>query len=93
LSARTEAVRTQLVDVGRRAKRPNVQVTITARNDAEGRWIYQQLRDAPGDVRIQAQIERGSPPRIDLLTLPEPSASRASANEEQSDVDGGESGG
>lgn len=70
LTARDEGVRTQLADVGRRAKQSNVQVTITARNDAEGRWIYEQMRDAPGDVRIQAQIQRGSPPRIDLLVFP-----------------------
>jgi hypothetical protein len=70
LANREAEVRAQLVELGRRAKRSNVQVTIIARDDAEGRWIYEQMRDAPGDVRIQAQIERGSPPRIDLVTLP-----------------------
>lgn len=43
---------------------------ITARSDSEGRWIYQQMNEAPGDSRITAQLDIGSPPRIEVLCLP-----------------------
>lgn len=39
---------------------------ITARSDSEGRWIYQQMSTA-GSPRIQAQLNIGSPPRIEVL--------------------------
>jgi hypothetical protein len=39
---------------------------ITARSDSEGRWIYQQM-SAAGSPRIQAQLNIGSPPRIEVL--------------------------
>ena len=42
---------------------------IRARNDAEGRWIYQQMADAPGDRRIRAELTFGAPPGVDLLQL------------------------
>ena len=72
LAERSPALREELNRVGRRAKRPNVQVTITTRTDEDGRWVYQQLRDAPGDARVRAQIQLGSPPAVELLTLPDP---------------------
>lgn len=46
-------------------------VRIVARSDSEGRWIYQQMSDAPGDRRIRAQLDIGSPPQIEVLCFPE----------------------
>ena len=42
---------------------------IRARSDAEGRWIYQQMADSPGDRRIRAELTLGAPPGVDLLQL------------------------
>lgn len=43
---------------------------ITARDDAEGRWIYQQMSQ-PGQARIQAQLSIGSPPQVEVMCFPE----------------------
>jgi hypothetical protein len=40
---------------------------ITARNDSEGRWIYQQMSEASGGGRIQAELNIGSPAQIEVL--------------------------
>lgn len=40
---------------------------ITARSDAEGRWMYQQMSEVQGQARIRAQLSIGSPPRIEVL--------------------------
>lgn len=42
-------------------------VLIVAPTDAEGRWIYRQLREAVPDYRVRGNIQLGSPPRIRLL--------------------------
>lgn len=44
---------------------------ITARNDSEGRWIYQQMTAASGGARIQAELDIGSAPRVEVLCFPE----------------------
>lgn len=49
----------------------NSRFQIIARNDAEGRWIYQTMRDAVTEYRLRANLERGDKPRIILLDLPE----------------------
>jgi hypothetical protein len=46
---------------------------ITARSDPEGRWIYQQMSEAPGQGRIQAELDIGSSPRIEVLCFPDSS--------------------
>ncbi len=46
---------------------------ITARNDAEGRWIYQRMSDARGDSRIRAQLDIGTPPRVEVICFSDPS--------------------
>ncbi len=46
---------------------------ITARNDAEGRWIYQRMSEAGGDSRIRAQLDIGTPPRVEVICFSEPS--------------------
>lgn len=57
--------------LGGQAREPNCRATIRVRSDAEGRWVYQQMNRAPGDARIRAQIQIGSPPLVELLCFQE----------------------
>jgi hypothetical protein len=70
LNARSAALAKRLEKLGERAKSANMRVIIRSRNDAEGRWIYQQMRKAPGEPRIRAELTIGSPPRVELVDLP-----------------------
>lgn len=64
------------VDVLRQAglasRRDGCRAEIVARNDAEGRWMYQQMSEAQGRDRIRAQLSIGGPPRVDVLCFSEP---------------------
>jgi hypothetical protein len=71
LSERTVGLAEQLKTLGAQAKAQDAWVIIRARNDAEGRWIYQQLAAAAGDKRIRAELTIGAPPAVDLLQLKE----------------------
>ena len=44
--------------------------TVKTTSDAEGRWMYQQMREAPGERRIRAELTIGSPPSVELIELP-----------------------
>jgi hypothetical protein len=70
VSGHTEQASARLRNIGARAKLPNTRVTIVARSDAEGRWMYQQMRQAPGERRIIAELTIGSPPSVELIELP-----------------------
>lgn len=70
LSERALWVQQELLDIGSEAKRKDATVLITARSDGEARWIYQQLNDAQGDMRIRGKIEIGSIPSVKLLFVP-----------------------
>ncbi len=59
----------RLAAFGTGARRPDARVTIRAPSDADGRWIYQQLSKAPGERRIRASIQIGSPPRVTVVYL------------------------
>ena len=59
-----------LRQAGLASRKEGCKAEITARNDSEGRWIYQQMSEAPGDARIKAQLNIGAPPRIEVLCLP-----------------------
>src|SRR5262249_42968196 len=61
LSARSSEMSASLAKLGVEAKADNAWVVITARSDEEGRWIYQQLRTAPGERRIHAELVIGAP--------------------------------
>ena len=60
----------ELAAFGAPARRANARVSIRAGSDADGRWIYQQLANAPGERRIRAGIEIGLPPQVDVIVLP-----------------------
>ena len=70
VAARDASASARLRNIGARAKMPNTRVTIVARSDAEGRWMYQQMRAAPGERRIRAELTIGSPPSVELIELP-----------------------
>ena len=67
LSARSETLLQPLADLGEKARAEDCRTTITARTDAEGRWLYQQLNHAKGERRIRAQLQIGSPPQVEVL--------------------------
>ena len=69
LTARSSGLAAQLNSLGAKAKAEDAWVIIRARNDAEGRWIYQQMASAPGTRRIRAELTLASPPGVDLLKL------------------------
>jgi hypothetical protein len=62
-----QTVKNALAQAGTDSRRGDCRIEIFARNDAEGRWIYQQLSGPEGRERIRAQLNIGSPPRIELL--------------------------
>lgn len=66
LDARSESLAASLQSIGRAAAEKAAQVIIIARNDEEGRWIYQQMNGA-SETRIRARVEFGAPPEVRLL--------------------------
>lgn len=71
LQNRAATVRDALVTFGAKARVATCRVTINARNDAEGRWIYQQLSQADGERRIRAKMQLASPPSVELICFEE----------------------
>ncbi len=67
LAARSGEVVELLRGAAQRIRRGELRVIIVARNDAEGRWIYQQLREAVPGYRVRGDIKLGSPPRLLLI--------------------------
>ena len=72
VTSRRSIVRRQLQRIGFEAKGRDAHCVITARSDSEGRWIYQQLADSPGEKRLRAEILIGTPPSVELRYLPLP---------------------
>ena len=70
VAAREVSVSRQLQRIGFEAKTRDALCVITARSDPEGRWIYQQLAASPGEKRVRAEIEIGTPPSVELRYLP-----------------------
>jgi tetratricopeptide (TPR) repeat protein len=64
LSKRDQAVLDVLQDVARRVMISDESLVIIARNDAEGRWLYQQMRKAAEGYRIRGDIQMGGVPKI-----------------------------
>ena len=66
LSQRNQAIMAHLAAIGQRVQNSQEYVLIYARNDAEGRWIYQQLRNASTGYRVRGNIKRSKTPRVIL---------------------------
>ncbi|WP_323845639.1 N-acetylglucosaminyltransferase [Microbulbifer magnicolonia] len=67
LTAKSTDVVELLRGAARRIRSEGLRVIIVARSDAEGRWIYQQLREAVPGHRVRGDIKLGSPPRLLLI--------------------------
>ncbi len=67
LQAKDPQITTQLVGVAQKAKATDEFVLITARSDAEGRFIYQLLRNAVPGYLVRGDIKIGSPARVKLV--------------------------
>ena len=59
---------TKLFRLGAQIQKNNARVVIVARNDAEGRWIYQQLNRAEDGPRIRARIQLDTIPSLRIIT-------------------------
>jgi hypothetical protein len=71
LGKRDAELTAALKKAGLASRSEGCRAVITARTDSEGRWIYQQMSVA-GKRRIQAQLEIGTPPRVEVLCFPAP---------------------
>lgn len=67
LAKQTAAVKTQLADIAQKIRASDSLAMIVARSDQEGRFIYQQLREASPGYLVRGDIQIGSPPRIKLV--------------------------
>jgi len=67
LDARSDALLATLRQAGQASRAPGCRAIIRARNDAEGRWIYQQMSAAPGRNRIRAELQVAGSPSIESL--------------------------
>ncbi len=66
LSQRNQSVKSHLASLGQRVQDTREYVLIYARNDSEGRWIYQQMRKASVGYRLRGDIKRHKKPRVVL---------------------------
>jgi len=67
LQAKDAQLAPHLASVAQKAKQTDQFVLIIARSDAEGRWIYQQLRNAVPGYLVRGDIKIGSPARVKLV--------------------------
>lgn len=74
VSARNDRVVTFLTELAGKARAVQSRIIIVARTDAEGRWIYQQMREAVVGYRLRGNIEIGSIPRVVLIDWVDPNA-------------------
>lgn len=81
LSNRSDTMKSLLYDLAKRAKEAESRMLIVARTDAEGRWIYQQMRQAITDYRLRGNIEIGLAPKVVLIDLGKNSRGESVATE------------
>lgn len=67
LRNQTKDTRLALQTLGEQAKQPDCRAVITAANDAQGRWMYQQMNAAGGANRLRAALETGAPSSVAVL--------------------------
>lgn len=65
LDARSATVLATLREAGEASRSPGCRAVIRARNDAEGRWIYQEMSTAPGRDRIRAELLVAGTPSVE----------------------------
>lgn len=67
LQSKDPQLTTHLTSVAHKAKQTDQFVLIIARTDADGRWVYQQLRNAVPGYLVRGDIRIGSPARVKLV--------------------------
>lgn len=67
LQAKDPQLTKQLVGIAQKAKQTDQFVLITARTDADGRYIYQLLRNAVPGYLVRGDIKIGAPARVKLV--------------------------
>lgn len=67
VQAKDAALTPILKNVAQKAKDTDQFVLIIARSDVEGRWIYQQLRNAVPGYLVRGDIKIGQPVRVKLV--------------------------
>ncbi|GLS25198.1 hypothetical protein GCM10007877_09120 [Marinibactrum halimedae] len=66
LDQRSDVLKAQLQKLAVRVKNSDEFMLIVARNDTEGRWIYQEMKKAVPGYRLRGDIRRGKSPKIIL---------------------------
>jgi hypothetical protein len=66
LTAQSLLIMSELGSIGELVKNNDATFLITARTDAEARWIYQIMREAVGGYRLRGNIALGSQPAIQV---------------------------
>lgn len=66
LAAQSLAIMSQLGTIGELVRNYDATFLITARSDAEARWIYQVMREAVGGFRLRGNITLGLQPTIQV---------------------------
>jgi hypothetical protein len=68
LDNRSVKLANQLLGYGQQVQKMGARIVIVARNDAEGRWIYQQMNRAEQGARIRARIQLETTPSLKIYT-------------------------
>ena len=63
---------TALKSIGVKARAEHCRAIIRVGSDAQGRWVYQQMSSGPGERRIRAQVQIGTPPQVEVLCFQPP---------------------
>jgi tetratricopeptide (TPR) repeat protein len=71
LSKKEPQILSRLAEIAESVKSTNSLAIIVARSDTEGRWIYQQMREAVPGYKVRGDIKVGNPPRIQLVPIVE----------------------
>lgn len=67
LDRKTPEIQAQLAELAKKAQASGDLVMIYARSDAEGRWIYAQMRDSLEDFLLRGDIFVHSQPRVKFV--------------------------
>ncbi|WP_317931317.1 hypothetical protein [Halioxenophilus sp. WMMB6] len=69
LANRDQTLTSSLAQLAQRVQKSDLFVLIVSRTDAEGRWIYQQMKEAVPGYRLRGNIQLGREPKIVLQAL------------------------
>jgi hypothetical protein len=69
LSRKSPVIVAQLAQLAQKAQESGDLVMIYARNDAEGRWIYAQMRDSLEDFLLRGDIKIAPQPRVQFVPV------------------------